>query len=118
MRADTITRLLDPVFRGLESCAAAYRDAERQTMVWREELEACGQQQGMTVRDVHADLFRFLMCRRSSPPITEWLGNRLTNRVRAAEASLTPARSQVGHDSPGGLHHGDESARAERSPRA
>ncbi|CAK9782409.1 hypothetical protein CC85DRAFT_314014 [Cutaneotrichosporon oleaginosum] len=80
VRADKIAHLLDPVFRGLESCAAAYRDAEKQTMVWREELEACGEQQGMSVRVVHADLFRFLMCRRSSPPITEWLGNRLTNR--------------------------------------
>ncbi|BEI94663.1 uncharacterized protein CcaverHIS019_0702440 [Cutaneotrichosporon cavernicola] len=80
MRADTITRLLDPVFRGIESCAAAYRDAERQTVVWRESLESCGQQHNVSTRDVHADLYRFLMCRRSSPGITEWLGNRLTNR--------------------------------------
>lgn len=81
VRADTITRLLDVVFRGFESCAAAYKDANRETFRWRDELEICGQQQGVSPADVHADLFRFLMTGRSGVAVGEWLGNRLTNRV-------------------------------------
>lgn len=96
LRADTITRLLDTVFRGIESCAAAFRDADKQTFLWRDELEICGQQQAVSAPDVHADLFRFLMTGRPSVPVSEWLGNRLTNRVRVGayenwtDASLSP----------------------------
>lgn len=81
LRGDMLTRLLDTVFRGFESCAAAFKDADKQTFLWRDELEICGQQQGVSASDVHAELFRFLMTGRPSVPIGEWLGNRLTNRV-------------------------------------
>lgn len=32
--------------------------------------------------DVHADLFRLLVTGRAGVAVTEWLGNRLTGRVR------------------------------------
>jgi hypothetical protein len=37
---------LNTVLRGLEAMEAAWRDAYKQTMVWREELEECGKSQG------------------------------------------------------------------------
>jgi hypothetical protein len=35
----------------------------------------------VSVRDVHADLFRLLMTGRSREAVSEWLGNKLTGRV-------------------------------------
>lgn len=50
----------------------------------------------MSVSDVHADLFKFLMAGRGGPAVTEWLGNRLANRVRWRLIVLTLGRDQVG----------------------
>lgn len=44
-RADALERFLDVILRGIQVCATAFRDSEKQTMIWREELEECGQQQ-------------------------------------------------------------------------
>lgn len=35
----------------------------------------------VSVKEVHADLFKLLMTGRSGPAVQEWLGNRLTGRV-------------------------------------
>jgi hypothetical protein len=106
--SDLIAELLEVVLRGLEGAEHAFRDGEKQTMIWREELETCGEQQGSESKfvrseerptvwfrwtgvvltplvshaDVHADLFMLLMAGRANPAVTEWLGNRLTGRVR------------------------------------
>lgn len=88
----------DTVLRGLEAIEAAWREGCKQTTIWREELEECGKLQGsestmsrvnrimrlcrsVSVQDVHADLFRFLMTGRSREAISEWMGNKLTGRV-------------------------------------
>ena len=34
------------ILRGLEAAEHAFRDGEQQTLIWREELEACAEQQG------------------------------------------------------------------------
>lgn len=44
-RADALERFLDVVLRGINACELAFRESEKQTMIWREELEECGQQQ-------------------------------------------------------------------------
>lgn len=44
--SDRITGLLDIVLRGLESAEAAFREGEKQTMIHREDLEACAKKQG------------------------------------------------------------------------
>lgn len=45
-RADRIERLLDVVMRATQAAETAFRESEKQTMIWREELESCGEQQG------------------------------------------------------------------------
>lgn len=45
-RSDRLASLINVLFRGVESIEAALRDGDKQTMIWREELETCGQQQG------------------------------------------------------------------------
>lgn len=45
-RSDALARLLDSALLGIESIQAAFKEGEKQTMLWREELETCGQQQG------------------------------------------------------------------------
>lgn len=90
--ADMLETLLDVILRGLEAAQNAFKESEKQTMIWREELETCADQQGsgcaceielttVSTPDVHADLFRLLMISRSGPAVAEWLGNRMTNRV-------------------------------------
>ncbi|RXK35659.1 hypothetical protein M231_07089 [Tremella mesenterica] len=79
--SDKMAQLLDVVLKGVEAAEASFRDAEKQTVIWREELEICGDQQGMTKDDVHADLFRLLMTGRHGAAIGDWLGNRLTGRA-------------------------------------
>ncbi|WVF72936.1 hypothetical protein IAT40_007754 [Kwoniella sp. CBS 6097] len=81
--SDRMVGLLDIILRGLENAEQAFRDGEKQTMICREDLETCAQQQAMTIPDVHADLFRFLMTGRSGVAVNEWLGNRLTGRTIA-----------------------------------
>jgi len=50
----------------------------------------------VTVADVHADLFRFLMAGRCGPAVNEWLGNRMTNRTVAKwESTLATAFSTI-----------------------
>lgn len=95
-RADTLERLLDVVLRALGACETVLRESEKQTMIWREELEECGQQQDMSVADVHADLFRFLVAGRCGPAVSEWVGSRMTNRtVTKWEGSMLAAFSTV-----------------------
>lgn len=81
--SDRITGLLDIVLRGLESAEAAFRDGEKQTMIHREDLETCAKQQGTSIPDVYADLFRFLMTGRTGVAVSEWLGSRMTPRTIA-----------------------------------
>lgn len=45
-RANSITQLLETVVRGFESMQAVIKDGEKQTFLWRDELEICGEQQG------------------------------------------------------------------------
>ncbi|WVR07625.1 hypothetical protein IAU60_004667 [Kwoniella sp. DSM 27419] len=75
--------LLNTVLRGLENAEQAFRDADKQTMICREDLETCAGQQGTSIPDVHADLFHFLMTGRSGIAVNEWLGNKLTGRTIA-----------------------------------
>ncbi|WWD19682.1 hypothetical protein CI109_104144 [Kwoniella shandongensis] len=81
--SNKIMGYLDVVLRGLENAEAAFREGEKQTMICREDLETCAQQQATTIPDVHADLFRFLMTGRSGVAVSEWLGSRLTGRTIA-----------------------------------
>jgi hypothetical protein len=37
---------LDVVLRGFDAAEQAFKDGDKQTMIWREELETCGEQQG------------------------------------------------------------------------
>ena len=37
---------LHVILRGLEAAEHAFRDGEKQTLIWREELETCAEQQG------------------------------------------------------------------------
>ena len=90
---DRLSGFLDIVLRGLESVGDAFKEGEKQTMIWREELESCGEQRGCesfksatilmeaSIEEVHAQLFQLLITGRASPAIAEWLGNRLTGRV-------------------------------------
>ncbi|KAL7418520.1 hypothetical protein Q5752_006978 [Cryptotrichosporon argae] len=94
--SDTLCGLFEGVIRGIEAMEAAVKDGEKQTMLWREEVETCGEQQGMTRVEVHADLFRLLMTGRTGPAVTDWLGNRMSNRVVAKwEALLLAAYTTV-----------------------
>ncbi|KAL1412364.1 hypothetical protein Q8F55_000108 [Vanrija albida] len=94
--ADMLETLLDIILRGLEAAQNAFKESEKQTMIWREELETCAEQQGMSTPDVHADLFRLLMISRSGPAVSEWLGNRMTNRTVAKwESTLETAFSTI-----------------------
>lgn len=43
---DRLSGFLDIVLRGLESVGEAFKEGEKQTMIWREELESCGEQRG------------------------------------------------------------------------
>ncbi|ORX40520.1 hypothetical protein BD324DRAFT_647447 [Kockovaella imperatae] len=78
---DKISEMLDVVLRGISVAHHHFREAGKQTMIWREEVETCGEQQGMSKKDTHSDLFRLLMTGRCSPGVSEWLGNRLTGRT-------------------------------------
>ena len=54
-RAHAIVDLIDVVLRGLEACQAAFKEGDKQTMMWRDELESCGAQHGsesLNVRQV------------------------------------------------------------------
>lgn len=44
-RTDALERFLDVILRGVNACEMTFRESEKQTMIWREELEECGQQQ-------------------------------------------------------------------------
>lgn len=44
--ANKMCDYLDSILRGLENAEAAYKEGAKQTMLWREELETCGEQQG------------------------------------------------------------------------
>jgi hypothetical protein len=51
--AETCDRLggfIDTILRGLEAVGDAFKEGEKQTMIWREELETCGEQQGSKYR--------------------------------------------------------------------
>jgi len=43
---DRLSGFIDIVLRGLESVGDAFKEGEKQTMIWREELESCGEQRG------------------------------------------------------------------------
>jgi hypothetical protein len=43
---DRLNGFLDIILRGMESVEYAFKEGEKQTMIWREELESCGEQQG------------------------------------------------------------------------
>ncbi|WRT70155.1 uncharacterized protein IL334_007149 [Kwoniella shivajii] len=79
--SDKMVGFLDVILRGLENAEVAFREGEKQTMICREDLETCAQQQAMSTFDVHSDLFRFLMTGRSGVAVNEWLGSRLTGRT-------------------------------------
>ena len=56
----------------------------------------------MSKVDVHADLFKLLLTGRSGVAVSEWLGNRLTGRVRyhrviTAEAGTDHCQMGAGH---------------------
>jgi hypothetical protein len=44
--SDRMAGFLEIIIRGLESAQHAFAEGEKQTMIWREELETCGEQQG------------------------------------------------------------------------
>ena len=44
--ASKMCAYFDSVLRGLENAETAYKEGAKQTMIWREELETCGEQQG------------------------------------------------------------------------
>lgn len=44
--AHMMSDYLDAILRGLENAELAYKEGDKQTMIWREELETCGEQQG------------------------------------------------------------------------
>ena len=93
--ADTSTRLaryLDIVIKGIKSMTGALQEGTKQSDIWREDLETCGEQQGgalsreasltpVSADAAHADLTRLLVTGRSSPAMSDWLGNHLTSRV-------------------------------------
>lgn len=93
--AHRLSDYFDTILRGLENADAAHKEGAKQTMIWREELETCAEQQGSEWRfvlmsrqlkavsnqEVMDDVFRFLMTGRCSAAVTEWLGSRLTGRV-------------------------------------
>ncbi len=37
---------LEAILRSLEAAEHAFRDGEKQTLIWREDLETCADQQG------------------------------------------------------------------------
>ncbi|WVQ74239.1 hypothetical protein IAR50_003835 [Cryptococcus sp. DSM 104548] len=79
--SDRIVGLLDTVLRGVEGMELAFREGEKLTMIHREELDTCAKQQGTSISDVHADLFRFLLTGRTGVAVSEWLGSRMTPRT-------------------------------------
>nr|ODN91736.1 hypothetical protein L203_00987 [Cryptococcus depauperatus CBS 7841] len=81
--SDRMLVLLDTALRGFENVEAAFRECEKQTMIHREDLETSGKQQGVSIADVHADMFRFLMTGRTGVVVSEWLGSRMTPRTIA-----------------------------------
>lgn len=48
--AHRMSDYLDAILRGLENAELAYKEGAKQTMIWREELETCGEQQGCESR--------------------------------------------------------------------
>jgi hypothetical protein len=44
--AERLSQYLEIVIRGLESVQHAFGEGQKQGMIWREELETCGEQQG------------------------------------------------------------------------
>lgn len=80
-KCDRIHSLLEIILRGIESLELAAKEASKQNMIWREELETCADHQGMSHAEVYADLYRLLIAGRSGVAVAEWLGNRLTTRV-------------------------------------
>lgn len=44
--ANRLTSLMNAVLRGLTEAESAFRESEKQTMIWREELESCGLEDG------------------------------------------------------------------------
>lgn len=43
--SDRMADLLNIILRGLEACQNAFKEGVKQTMIWREELETCAEQQ-------------------------------------------------------------------------
>lgn len=101
--SDKLLGLYNTMLRGLDAVETAWREAAKQNMIWREELETCGSQHGcecgnsdddlrcrLSARaddaasraDIHADLLRFLVTGRSNEGVSDWLGAKLTGRVR------------------------------------
>lgn len=50
--ADRLVGFLDVVLRGIEAAEQGWKEGGKQTMIWREELETCGEQQGSTSSDL------------------------------------------------------------------
>ena len=48
--ADKISDLLDTVLKGIEAAEHAFREGQKQTIIWREEVETCAHQQGSKSR--------------------------------------------------------------------
>ena len=109
--SNRLASLFDFVLKGIEAAEHAFREGEKQTLIWREEVESCGEQQGsmsnieafrdslspVTKGEVHADLFRLLSTGRHGPAVGDWLGNRLTGRTIAKwEQSATAAFKTIG----------------------
>jgi len=42
---ERLSGFIDTILRGLEAVGDAFKEGEKQTMIWREELESCGDQQ-------------------------------------------------------------------------
>jgi len=48
--AHRMSDYLDAILRGLGNAELAYKEGAKQTMIWREEMETCGEQQGCESR--------------------------------------------------------------------
>ena len=44
--AESMSALFETLILGFEAAVLAWKDGARQTVIWREELETCGEQQG------------------------------------------------------------------------
>lgn len=97
---NAVSRYLNLILRGLETAEHAFREAEKQTMIWREELETAATQQAMSKEAVYADLLRMLLAGRCDVAVSEWFGGKLTSRAVAKwevtlEASFRTMRKVI-----------------------